>query len=165
MGNIVSASPGPKLAAYGKRIAAEATYAKGKAFVEAAILLRRRRGYDDVVLHLLCQGIEVVLKGLLLAMNYDQFKPRLEDLGRDLVHLAEETAAAAGLKSPSPALQAELERLSNLYSVHAPRYGTSYDIVINPTTIRSARILRRTAALVRLVGRKMACAASPARLS
>ncbi len=44
-------------------------YAKGKAFLGAAIFLRKKNGYDFVVLHLIFQGVVVMLKGLLLGVD------------------------------------------------------------------------------------------------
>ena len=142
----------PKLAAYGRRIAAKATYEKGRAFVNAAMLIRPRAGYEHVFLHLLCQGVEALLKGLLLAIDHSRFNSNLTQL-EDLAPLAQEAAAAAGLKSPRPTLLAELERLSDLYSAHIPRYGTTYDLVVKPSSVQSDRVLRRIVALMRFVDR------------
>ena len=75
MTTIVSALGTATLTVHGKRMVAESMYVKGKVFLGAAVLLRQKGGYEFVVLHLLCQGIEVVLKGLLLAIDYDKFNP------------------------------------------------------------------------------------------
>ena len=55
-----------RLTIHGKRLVAESMYAKGKGFLGAALLLRREGGYGYVVLQLLCQGVEITLKALLL---------------------------------------------------------------------------------------------------
>ena len=135
----------------GKRIVAESMYAKGQSFVVAAALLRKHGGSEYVVLHLLCQGIEVALKGLLLLVNYDQYKPKLKSLGHNLLKIADSATIASGLQPLRPMLRAELENLSGLYATHLLRYGSSYDIFVSASSISSRQVFRRTAALFRLV--------------
>ncbi len=67
-----------RLTIHGKRMVAELMYAKGKSFIGAVLLLRQRQGYEYVVLHLFCQGIEITLKGLLLIKDYDKYKGKLK---------------------------------------------------------------------------------------
>lgn len=154
MTKIVSAAATGHLTVHGKRVVAESMCAKGKAFLGAAILLRRHSGYEFVVLHLICQGIEILLKGLLLVADYDEYKPKLKKLGHNLVRIVEEALQAADAKPLRPELQAELDKLNKLYSQHLLRYGSGYDILVDPTTIPSKRVLRRVAALLRLIERK-----------
>lgn len=129
-------------------------YAKGKAFLGAAILLRQKGGHEFVVLHLLCQGIEVTLKGLLLFIDYDKYKPKLRRIGHKLLSASEEATKAAGLPPLKRDIRIELEALSNLYSQHLLRYGSGYDILVNPDSIPSNRVLHRLAAVLRLAERK-----------
>lgn len=142
------------LAPEGKRLVAETMYAKGQAFVEAAALLRRNGGYEYAVLHLLCQGIEVALKGLLLLISYDQFKPKLKPLGHNLLAIADAASVACGIRPLRPRLRAELQTLSTLYSRHLLRYGSGYDLLVSASTIPSDDVFRRTASLFRLVRMK-----------
>jgi hypothetical protein len=143
------------LAPEGKRMVAETMYAKGQAFVIAAALLRRHGGYEYAVLHLLCQGVEVSLKGLLLLSNYDQYKPRLaKPFGHHLIPIANAATSEFGLHSLRPALRSELATLSTLYSKHWLRYGSGYDLLVSATTIQSQQVFRRTAAVFRLVRMK-----------
>jgi hypothetical protein len=129
-------------------------YAKGKAFLGAAILLRHKKGNDYVVLHLVCHGIEDLLKGLLLFVDYDKFKPKLRDLGHDLVEIAD-AVSEAGLRPPlRQPIRTELEGLSRLYSSHRLRYGSGYDILVDPKTIPSKRVLRYMGAVLRFVERR-----------
>jgi hypothetical protein len=143
----------------GKRQIGLSMYVKGKVFIGASILLRRQddsEPMDYVALHLLCQGVEITLKGLLLLLDYDRFKPRLRSpLGHDLRKVAEEALAAHGLKAPAGALADELAALSNLYSQHLMRYGTAYDILVDPRTIPRHRVLRRIGAVIRLAEREL----------
>ena len=109
-----------KLAPAGKEVIAASMYGKGKAFVGAAILLSRQgdsEHVDYVVLHLLCQGIELVLKGLLLLKDYDRYESSLiNSLGHNLHKIALEAVSAYSTKPLRPDLDQELSRLNNLYS-------------------------------------------------
>jgi hypothetical protein len=110
-------------------------YAKGKSFLGAAILLRDQKGYEFVVLHLVCQGIEVLLKGLLLVVDYDKFKPELKKLGHNLLRIVDAASQVADLRSLRSPVRIELEGLNRLYSRHLPSVwlgvrhlgGSNYD--------------------------------------
>src|SRR3989442_9256752 len=69
-----------RLSVHGKRLVAESMYAKGKAFLGAAVLLRQKGGYGYVVLYLSFQGMEGEVKGPLLSVYYHQFQPPLRKL-------------------------------------------------------------------------------------
>ena len=133
---------------------AESMYAKGKAFLGVGVLLRRNGGYEYVVLHLLCQGIEIVLKSLLLSIDYDLFKPMLKKFGHNLLSVTDAATNAAGLLPLRPNIRAELEALNQLYLCHLLRYGSGYNILVNPSTISSRLVLRSMTALLRLIERK-----------
>jgi hypothetical protein len=151
------------LANAGKRHVAVSMFRKGHGFVGAAILLRQEKerrgvrdeGFEWVVLHLLCQGIEVALKGLLLLRDYDRYRPRLKPLGHNIYKIAEETLAAFGLRELRPGLAAELKQLSALYSRHLLRYGGGYDLLVNPRTIARDRVFRRLVACFHLAQREL----------
>ena len=73
-------------------------YAKGVGFLGAAVLLQRQGGCQWVVLHLLCQGTELVLKSFLLFADFDKYKVRLKKhFGHDLEKLARRALAQYGL--------------------------------------------------------------------
>jgi hypothetical protein len=72
-----TAPGGSKLAPAGKRFVAESMYQKGKSFLGAALELHTKPGHEYVTLHLLCQGIENLLKGLLLLKAFDKYNPAL----------------------------------------------------------------------------------------
>lgn len=97
MAPVISAVGHAQLTAQGKRLVAASMFAKDKAFLSAAILLRQKGGYEFVVLHLLCQGIEVTLKGFLLFVDYDKYKPKLRRFGHKLLSVSVEAVKAAGL--------------------------------------------------------------------
>jgi len=86
------------LADGGKTRVALSMYRKGQAFGAAAVLLNRHGESDEkeyVVLHLLCQSIEGVLKGLLLLKDYDKYSGRLKKpFGHNIFKIATESSKA-----------------------------------------------------------------------
>ena len=131
-------------------------YERGKGFVGAAVLVDQKDGHPFVVLHLLCQGIEVVLKAMLLANDYTLYKPCLRGLGHDLPKAAAAVRRATGLHVFSGQARDELETLSNVYRQHLLRYASNFDIFVDPRTIPSRKVFRHTAALFRYLERKQA---------
>lgn len=150
---------GGQLTVHGKRSVALSMYSKGKAFLGAAILLRKRGGYEYVVLHLLCQGVEIALKAMLLLRDYDAYKPKLKKpLGHNLEKLVETAVKEFGLNALRPTLDQELRRLNSLYSGNLLRYGSFHDVLVDPRTIGSDRVLRASAAALRLCDRSLRAA-------
>jgi hypothetical protein len=88
MSTVQLSATGGRLTSYPKRIVARSWYTRGKSFLGAAVLLQQHGGHGDVVLHLLCQGIEILLKSLLLFIDYDAHKPKLKKYRHDLAPLA-----------------------------------------------------------------------------
>ena len=148
--NILSATGAGVCTPYAKGIIGRSMYEKGKAFLGAAILLRQRRASEYAVLHLLCQGIEVLGKGYLLMVDYDVFKPKLRVYGHNLLKLVAAIEAHSGLTILTAPVHAELETLSNLYRRQLLRYGSSYDILVDAKSIPPGLVLRRSFALLRL---------------
>lgn len=154
MGKIIPAKASARLSIYGKEVIAASMYSKGKDFIGAALLLRKYGGQEYVVLHLLCQGVECVLKGVLLSVSYDVYGPQLKSMGHDLVKLADAVQVALGCKSFRKDVLDELNKLNVLYKKHLLRYGAIYDIFVDPSTIKSGMVLRKVAALIRLIEAK-----------
>jgi len=120
-------------------------------FLDAALLLRERGGYEYVVLHLLCQALEIIGKAFLLWRNYEKYAGSLrKNLGHDLEKLVTTTHGEFGLHEPSGAFSAELKTLNELYKAHRLRYGSGFDILVDPTSMASGAILRKVRAAVRL---------------
>jgi hypothetical protein len=150
----------------GQRRVSVSMYVKGRAFGSAAILLNRHaksehiKSYEIeyVVLYLLCQSIEVVLKGLLLFKDYDKYAKHLRRLGHNLSKIAAEALKAYGengtLKPMRTAVAGEIRTLSDLYSTHLLRYGTVSDMFIDPHSISHEKVVRRLAATIRLAERE-----------
>lgn len=142
---------------YAKRQAALSMYDKGRSFVAAAILVEDRAGNQWVVLHLICQGIEIVLKALLLFKDFDAYKPRLKrEFGHTLLPLVQEVLSAYNLNPLRPQLAAELEKLAPLYARHLLRYGSFYDLLVHPQTVPCHGVIRRLGAGIRLANRELA---------
>jgi hypothetical protein len=140
---------------FAQREVAKIMYLRGKSFLRAAMLLRREGGYEYVVLHILCQGIEVILKGLLLLENYDKYRPLLRVFGHDLAVLVKEAIMLFRLRRLDGQLESQLNALNTLYRKHLLRYASSIDILIEPSSIESNHVLRKTAAVIRLCERQI----------
>ena len=95
------------------------------------------------------------MKGLLLIVDYDKFRPKLKSkLHHNLVLTSQTALDVVGLPRFKGAGLQELSNLDKLYSTHLLRYGSSYDVLVDAATIPYTRTLRRVAALVRRISRK-----------
>jgi hypothetical protein len=141
---------------YGKRLMAQLYYKKGCHFVAAAILLRKQKGDEYVVLHLICQGVEIMIKALLLLRNFEKYQPIVERRYRHrLVPLASDALSEFKLNPLRSPLSTELRELGRMYAEHILRYSLLAGVFIDPKTISSELVLRRTAAVLRLADREM----------
>ena len=145
---------GSFLTSSGKQEIAASMYSKGKSFLVSGMLLRRVGGSEYVVLHLFCQGIEIVLKSLLISKDYDKYFPMLKkNFGHNLAKLAEVSAKEFGTKPLSAKLIEELGFLSPFYSDQHLRYAGPVDCFIDPVTIRHQHMTIKIAAVMRLAER------------
>lgn len=63
-----------KLTAFGKKLKGSIMFSKGKEFIGASILLKQQQENSSFVqIYLLLQGIEVLLKGVLLMEDFDKY--------------------------------------------------------------------------------------------
>jgi hypothetical protein len=120
---IHSAAATLKPTPYAKRMMALGHLRKGRHFIGAAMLLREKGGDEYVVLHLLCQGIEIVLKAVLLLRDFDRYQPRLVRYGHNLLDLASDALAEYNLHPLRAPVLDELKELDRLYSHHILRYS------------------------------------------
>ena len=150
----LKASGPMRLSNHGRKRVALSMYVKGKNFLAAAILLRNHgqpNANEYVVLHLTCQGVENVLKGLLLLRDFKSYYRMLKQpLGHDLKKLVKTVIKEFHVRTLPKKYMDEINQLSNLYSKHILRYGNGYDILVNPSTIPSELNLRKITAIVRL---------------
>ena len=149
------AGPG-QLTQYGERMVARMMYDKGRGFLLAAALLSKQGGnqYEYVALHLLCQGIEIVLKAILLLVDYRKYKPKLRKLGHDLPALVVGVSSAVGRKLPRPALLDELRVVSDFYKRHQLRYAGTLDMFIKPDTVPTRRVEFASLGLIAVIERR-----------
>jgi hypothetical protein len=132
---------------------------KGKSFIGAAILLRKHGGNEYAVLHLLCQGVENVLKSLLLLKDFRKYWPELpkkKTFGHDLNKLVEAVLSEFPMRPLSKELLAEISTLTTYYKNHDLRYGSIHDLFVLPDTISSKLTLRKICAVLRLANRHIA---------
>jgi hypothetical protein len=126
-------------------------YRKGCSFLGAAIIVRQHGGDPWVALHLQAQAIELILKALLLARDYDRYQPRLRRVGHNLIKAVDTVTQAYDRRQLSGVARNELTQLSDLYRHHFLRYASNVDIIIDPRSVETARTLRRLYGLVRFV--------------
>jgi hypothetical protein len=93
----------------GERETARQYYKKGCHFVAAAILLDQKDGDFYVVLHLLCQGLEIITKALLLLKDFDKYQPLVEKYRHRLYPLVSDALAEFELNRLRPHTSAELQ--------------------------------------------------------
>jgi hypothetical protein len=74
-------------------------------------------------------------------------------LGHDLKRISTVAIGAFKLNPLPPAVASELTVLNSLYKTHLLRYGSIYDVLVDPATIRSDRTMRRICAAIRLAER------------
>jgi hypothetical protein len=158
MGNgkvVALKASGPmRLSNYGRKQVSLSMYVKGKNFLGASVMLREAKGNEYVVLHLMCQGIEIVLKAFLLFKDYEKYRGLLKKpLGHDLKRSIATVISEFHLKPLSEAHMKEIELLNSLYANHMLRYGSGYDILVNPSTIPSDLIFRKMIVVIRLAER------------
>jgi hypothetical protein len=127
---------------------------RGQHFIGAAVLLREKGGDEYVVLHVLCQGIEIVLKAVLLLRDFDRYQPRLVRYRHNLLDLASDALAEYKLHPLRAPVWDEFKELDRLYSHHILRYGLLLHSLVDPTSIPHMHVFRRILAVVRLVTRE-----------
>ena len=126
---------------------------RGGHFLASAILLKQHDGHPYVWRHNFCQGIEVLMKGLLLIKDFDQYWPKMRKFGHNLLPVCDAAAAAYGLSTPVGALRAEIDYLSRFYQQHWLRYASGVSGLIDANSIGYERTLQRLVAVQRLIER------------
>ncbi len=152
----LNASAQTKVTDYAQRQLNLLLYEKGKSFVQAALLLhvhsKNKPISEYVVLHIFCQGTEIILKALLLLKDDRHYRPLLKkkrDFGHNLEKLSIEVVTQYGLNPISPELLKELQALNSLFSNHFLRYGSLLD-AFNPNIVASDLVMKRVLAAIRL---------------
>ncbi len=120
------------------------------------MLLRKKGGYEYVVLHLFCQGVEITLKALLLFRDYDNYNSNLKKkYGHDLELVTKEVLDCFILKKLEVGSASELKALNELYKNHLLRYASLHDVLVDPKTIPHELLLKKVIAGIRLADRHL----------
>lgn len=146
-----------QLANGGKEKISIAMYEKGKSFIASFLLLRKNNGHPLVCIHLLCQGVEIIMKSFLLMHNYDIYKNYIKrNIGHNVRKSVDEVINVYNLKAIDSELANELDILTNYFKQHLLRYGSFVDILIDPSTISYDKTLKKITAFVLLADKKLA---------
>jgi HEPN domain-containing protein len=129
------------LSSYGKQQVALAMFSNGKAYLKAAFLLKEKGGDGYVVLHLVCQSIELIMKSLLLRKNYNTYSGKIKGYGHDLKRVIRKVLLEYDWEPLPETVKAELKKLNKLYSSHYLRYASGLHVLVDPSTISAELVL------------------------
>ncbi len=129
-------------------------YKRGCSFALAAHHLKKEGGDKFVVLHLICQSIELILKSFLLYKDYDKYISKMKKINHDLEKAVKKVITEFGVGNKmSPSTADELKSLNFYYMNHILRYGIKYDLLIDPETIPIDNVLKKLNSTIRLANR------------
>ena len=143
---ILKASGKLHLSNYGKDLRSLAMYQKGREFIVAALLLRNEDRAGYVYLHLVCQGVEIIFKSLLLFKDYKTYKPKLGNrklFGHDLCKVVNVWSKKLNGGRVNKKFYKEIEALNDHYKGHNLRYGSNLDIFLTPRSFKTTEIIRQ----------------------
>ncbi len=112
----------------GKDLRNKIMFRKGKSFIKAALLLRKSHDCETVASHLLLQGLEVILKSLLLHKGTTM--QEIKKIGHDLLKLIN-TDHLRNIFHFEDELISEIKVINVLYKKHHLRYGSGIDLIID----------------------------------
>jgi hypothetical protein len=143
-----------KLAPKGKEYVAYAMIHRGGNFALSGMFLEKRGGYPFVILHLLCQGLEISMKGLLLYIDYDKYEPLLKGDGKDkinhdLVKGMDYVYSEIRSKKLIGEDREKLTYLNSLYRKHLLRYASPLDLFEPPESHYYGFVGRKCIAIFR----------------
>ena len=144
------------LTEYGRFGISLTQFNKGCAFLGAARLLKGKstqEAHHYVCLHLICQGAELIFKGLLLFKDFQKYRPLERKYGHKIVEIANIAHSEYGLKPIKQDVSDELKKLEYQFSWHNLRYAGLGDIFINPDSLAYQKTLRYLVAVIRLANR------------
>lgn len=145
------------LTKHGKRVVATAMFEKGVSFVGAAVLLRDKEGYEQVVLHLICQGLENILKSILLLEDFHKYRKYIKNnIGHDLEKAVQEVIKVKHSSGITIELSDEIARINCFYKGHWLKYGTMADILMSTQNIDSELVQIKLLQLIKVMRYKLA---------
>jgi len=140
----------------GKDMFARYMYQKGKEFVGAAILLRQAGGFTHVSTHLICQGLELILKSLLLFKDYSKYHSLIKkNVGHNLVKLVDLWKVVINRNKVNARFYSEIQELNRHYISHGLRYGSLTDLLILPESIETKEVLKQISIILRKTDNKL----------
>jgi len=139
---------------HGKIALAHAMFFKGKSFLAAGILLDRDNGHKDVVLYLICQGLEILQKSLLMLRDCNKYgEEKLKKIGHDLMKGSDELINLYQFRPLKTSVREELKAVNAYYSDEKRkdplRYFGIHDI-FGGHSLTINLVVRRSLALIRL---------------
>lgn len=138
-----------------KEIAVE-TLKKGENFIRTALLLRKNNSDENVVLSMICQGIENILKGLLLSKDYVRYEPLLRrKFGKNLLRLYYRTTKEYRIYNLDARAVNELKILAYLYKNQFLHYGHLINLLNDDKAFESGHLLRKLFQILNYVKKKL----------
>ncbi len=132
------------------------TLKKGENFIRTALLLRKNNSEENVVLSMICQGIENILKGLLLAKDYVRYEPLLrKKFGKNLLRLYYRTRKEYKIKHLDGRAVNELQILAYLYKNQFLHYGHLINLLNDDKAFESGHLLRKLFQILAYVKKKI----------
>jgi len=132
------------------------TLKKGENFIRTALLLRKNNSEENVVLSMICQGIENILKGLLLSKDYVRYEPLLRrKFGKNLLKLYYRTRKEYKIKKLDARAVNELQILAYLYKNQFLHYGHLINLLNDDRAFESGHLLRKLFQILAYVKRKI----------
>jgi hypothetical protein len=135
---------------------AVSTLKKGENFIRAALLLRKNNSEENVVLSMICQGIENILKGLLLVKDYVKYEPLLHrKFGKNLMRLYYRTRKEYNITNIDSKAVNELQILAYLYKNQFLHYGHLINLLNDDKAFESGHLLRKLFQILAYIKRKV----------
>ncbi len=121
-----------------------ATLKKGENFIRTALLLRKNNSEENVVLSMICQGIENILKGLLLVKDFVRYEPLLRrKFGKNLLRLYYRTRKEYNISNLDARAVNELQILAYLYKNQFLHYGHLINLLNDDKAFESGHLLKK----------------------
>ena len=148
------------LSNYGKREIAKSMYFKGRDFILAGLLLKQHmQSHGFVSIHLVCQGLEIILKSKLLLKDFDKYKDLIKsrtELGHDLVKLVDCWKKECNRNKINKGFYDEVKPLNEFYKRHRLRYGTVTDLLFNPKEFQVVLTSKQLLKLISVTDKELA---------
>jgi hypothetical protein len=137
-----------KLTNSGVKLKVKGMYLRGRQFTHSALLLNDKTGKDYPFLHLLCLGLEIILKSALLEKDYEKYKNYIKsNLKHNLDKCLKTYIEEYPIEKFDVNLISEIKSLNEFYNSFQLKYAMLSEIFIDPKNIESELTLRFMAKL------------------